>query len=344
MEVDCLHPVRVQLRHRGAARRRGRTPARARARRRCASDLAGLRVREALAPRPLPERAASAHAPAAPARGRQLRGDRLGHGHSRGRGALPGGARCARRRVHLLLRRRRPGESSARRLRERDAQRARLGPSLERARAGEDRRVLGRGEDARRLRARRFRARRGRDLPRQESLVLAQPSARARDAEGDRERSEALHDRDRPAPQRDGRDRRRPSGGEAGHGRVPARGLDRRAGAGGADRARLARRACGWTRRGRAALRARVGGRVQREVRPVRGARAHDGAPDRRRAERRRVRGSRRPDEPALDAGLLPAPAADPAHRQLRQAGHRLPADGRGSARPAAARRGDARP
>ncbi len=54
---------------------------------------------------------------AAPARGRQLRRDRLGHGDSRGRGALRGGPRRARRRVDLLLRRRRPGEPPARRLR-----------------------------------------------------------------------------------------------------------------------------------------------------------------------------------------------------------------------------------
>ena len=41
LEVDGLHPVRVQLRHRGAARRRGRPAARARARRRRASVVAG---------------------------------------------------------------------------------------------------------------------------------------------------------------------------------------------------------------------------------------------------------------------------------------------------------------
>ena len=69
--------------------------------------------------------------------------------------------------------------------------------------------------DARRLRAQRLRALRGGDLPGQEPLVLAQHPARARDAARDRERPGAHPDRGRPAPQRDGRDRRHPPPGEA---------------------------------------------------------------------------------------------------------------------------------
>ena len=53
---------------------------------------------------------------------------------------------------------------------------------LERALAGEDRRVLGREQDGRRLLARRLRALRGGAVPRQEPVVLARHSARARDA------------------------------------------------------------------------------------------------------------------------------------------------------------------
>ena len=68
-----------------------------------------------------------------------------------------GSRRCATRHggdVDLLLRRRRAGESPARRLRDGDAARARLALPLERARAGEDRRVLGqRPHDGRRSRA-----------------------------------------------------------------------------------------------------------------------------------------------------------------------------------------------
>ena len=64
-----------------------------------------------------------------------------------------------------------------------------------RSRPGEDRRVLGRAEDGRRLHARRLRALRGRALPRQEPVVLAQHPARARHAEGDRDRPGARADR-----------------------------------------------------------------------------------------------------------------------------------------------------
>ncbi len=111
-----LHPVRVQLRHRGAARRRGRPPLREGARRQGAPLLPGLRLREAVAPRLLPERR---HRLTTPLRRRpdgsfeEIDWDTA---DPRGRRALRGRARRARRRVDLLLRRRRPGQPPARRL------------------------------------------------------------------------------------------------------------------------------------------------------------------------------------------------------------------------------------
>ena len=86
----------------------------------------GLHVREGAAPRLLPERSRRAAAePAAPPTRRHLRGDRLGHRHPRGRRPAGRGARHPRRRVDRLLRRRRAGQPSRRRLRRGDAQGAR---------------------------------------------------------------------------------------------------------------------------------------------------------------------------------------------------------------------------
>ena len=109
-----VHPLRVQLRHRGPARRRRRPPLRAHPRRQGPPGLAGLHLREGAAPRPLPERPRPAdHAAAAPRR-RHVRGDRLGHRDPRGGRAARRGARHPRRRVDLLLRRRRArGTTSA---------------------------------------------------------------------------------------------------------------------------------------------------------------------------------------------------------------------------------------
>ncbi len=154
---------------------------RAGARRQGTSGLAGLHVREGAAARPLPERPPPPDVPAAPARRRHVRGDRLGHRDRRGRRAARHDPRHARRRVDLLLRRRRPGEPPRRRLRPRDAERARRRLQLERAGAGEDRRVLGRRPA---LRAAalphdgRLRARRGRGVRRQEPVAVARLPAR----------------------------------------------------------------------------------------------------------------------------------------------------------------------
>ena len=81
---------------------------------------------------------------AAPPRRRQLRGDRLGHRDRRDRRRLHGGSRRARRRVDLLLRRRRPGKPPRRRYSGAFLRALGVALPLERARPGEDRRVLGR--------------------------------------------------------------------------------------------------------------------------------------------------------------------------------------------------------
>ena len=235
MEIDRLHPVRVQLRNRSRAGRAGRPAPRPLPRRRRAPCFARLRVRETGAPRLLPERATPADESAAAPCGRNVRGDRLGHRDPRGRGTLRSSARHLRRRDDLLLRRRRAGQPPSRRVRARDTPGARLGASVERAGAGEDRRLLGGRQDARRLPSRRLRALRGRPLSRQEPLALAQHPARARDPARDREGPRALSHRGRSAPHRDSRDRGHPPPGEARHRRLAARRDDRRAGAGGPD-------------------------------------------------------------------------------------------------------------
>ena len=83
--VDRLHPVRVQLRRRRAGRR---PQARQDPRRQGASRVAGLHLQQGAAARPLPEQPQPADVAAAPARRRQLRGDRLGHRDFRDRRGL----------------------------------------------------------------------------------------------------------------------------------------------------------------------------------------------------------------------------------------------------------------
>ena len=124
----------------------------------------------------------------------------------------------------LLLRRRRPGEPSRRRLRRAPPARA-LGSiyTLERARAGEDRRVLGRRPALRPAALphhRRLRARRGRGVRRQEPVAVARLPARPRDPARDRRRPGPRADRHRPAPHRDRRARRHPPAGAPGHRRL----------------------------------------------------------------------------------------------------------------------------
>ena len=200
---------------------------------------AGLHVREGAAARPLPERPSPADDSAAPPRRRHVRGDRLGHRDRRGRRAPRHDPRHARRRVDLLLRRRRAGEPSRRRLRPRDAQRARRRLLVERARAGEDRRVLGRRSALRPAALphdRRLRARRGRGVRGQEPVAVARLPARPHGAEGDRQRSGAVADRHRPAPHRDRGAGRHPPAGAPGHRRLVSCRAARGAGRGGAGR------------------------------------------------------------------------------------------------------------
>ena len=145
--------------------------------------------------------------------------------------------RRARRRVDLLLRRRRPGQPPRRRVRGGHPGGVRRALHVERARAGEDGRVLGRRAAVRPPALphdSRLRARRGRDVRRQEPLALARLPALARRPEGDRQGPGPVADRDRPAPHQDRGAGGLPPAGAAGHGRVLPRRAARRAGAGGA--------------------------------------------------------------------------------------------------------------
>ena len=147
--------------------------------------VAGLRVREAAPPRSLPARADRVTSAAAPPRRRDVRGDRLGHRDPRGRRALRRGSRHARRR-HRSSITAAAGRGTTCPARTRPRPAACSAPlSLERARAGEDRRVLGRRSHDGQRDARRLRALRRRHVPRQEPVALALDPPRARDAEGD---------------------------------------------------------------------------------------------------------------------------------------------------------------
>ena len=187
-----------------------------------------------------------------------LRGDRLGHGDPRGRGALRRGPRRARRRVDLLLRRRRPGQPPARRLRPRHARGARH-RATSRARSRR-RRPASSGSPSRMLGG----YSRGDFEHCEVALFLGKnpwfshsiPRARVtlREIANDPERCLIVVDprRTETAEIADIHLQVKP-----GARRLPARGADRRDRAGGPDRARLARRARRRPRRGAAALRAR---------------------------------------------------------------------------------------
>ncbi len=167
-----------------------------------ASRVARLRLREGAAARPLPERPSPADDAAAPPRRRHVRGDRLGHRDPRGRRAArhacatPTAARASsitaaagRGTTSAAATAARPAARSARLL-------------VERAGAGEDRRVLGRRPALRPAALphhRRLRARRGRDVRRQEPVAVARLPARARRPAEIADRPGALVDRDRSA-------------------------------------------------------------------------------------------------------------------------------------------------
>ena len=98
---------------------------------------------------------------------------------------------------------------------------------LERARPGEDRRVLGRRAAVRPLALphhRRLRARRGRRVLGQEPVAVARLPAGPPDPQGDRQRPDAHADRRRSAAHRVGRPRRHPPAPAAGRRRRSARG------------------------------------------------------------------------------------------------------------------------
>ncbi len=171
--------------------------------------------------------------------------DRLGHRDPRDRREARPRPRHVRRLDDLLLRRRRAGESSRRRVQRRRPPRARLDLHLERARAGEDRRVLGRRPALRPAALphdRRLRARRGGGLRRQEPVAVARLPARARDPARDRgrrsDRALIVIDprRTETADLADIHLQR-----EARHRRVLSRRAARRAGAGGPGRPRVPR-------------------------------------------------------------------------------------------------------
>ena len=189
MAVDRLHPVRVQLRHRRAARgpHACQDP-----RRQGASRVAGLHVQQGAAARPLPEQpqpadvsAASARptavtrrstgTPRSPRSPRASRasatsygGDKIFYYGGGGQGNHLGGAYSgAFLKAH------------------------RLAVPVECAGAGEDRRALGRRAPLRRPHPRRVRARRGVGVRRQEPVDVAELPAGPRRAQRDRQGSRA---------------------------------------------------------------------------------------------------------------------------------------------------------
>ena len=225
-------------------------------------------------------------------------------------GALRAVRRHPRRRVDLLLRRRRPGEPPRRRLQRSDAAGARRPVPLQRPGPGEDRRVLGQRQDARRHGPGRLRA-----LPRSRSSSARTrgsrhgiPHARttlkeiARDPERaliviDPRRTETAELADIHLPVRPGH--RRLAAWPRWSACIVQEGLVDPAVAGRARRRR-------WTRsRPRSAavprrrllrpLRRRRGRCVRAAARRIAGGHRRCG----------RVRGPRHPDEPALDAGQL---------------------------------------
>ena len=236
LAADRLHPLRVQLRHRGTARR---THVDQDPRRQGAPVLAGLHLREAAATGPVPERRAPPGQSAAPRGRRQLHAHRLGHRDRRDRGEVGRGAATARRGEHLLLRRRRAGQSPRRLLHARRDGSGRREVPVECAGPGEDRRVLGRRSPLRRAHPRRLRARRGLGLPRKEPVDVARLPARPADPARDRPRSEPGDDRDRPASHRDSGTGGPSPRGTPRHGRVVPRRPGCGAGAGGPGRLRL---------------------------------------------------------------------------------------------------------
>ena len=302
-QPDGLHPLRVQLRARGAARRRRTAVTSSAPRRQAPSGLAGLHVREGAAPRPLPERPRSADVAAAPrgptARSRRSTGTPRSARSRRGFAGVRdthggdtifyyGGGGQGN---HL------GGAYATATLRA-------LGSALplERARAGEDRRVLGQRQDDRRRRraatSSTARSRSSSARTRGSRTASRAPASTLKEIARD---PGALDDRHRSAPHRDRRARRLSTSRSA---RAPTRGClaalvgDPRAG--GPRRPRVARRARrrGSTRSSRASRAVDVAAYAARAAASTRTCSRRRPGASPRRASVAVLRGPRRADEP----------------------------------------------
>ena len=222
---ECNCGIEVQLEDRTLAKH---------PRRQGAPGVAGLHLREGAAPRPLPERPRPADlarcAGAPTARSRRSTGTprspRSPSGFARIRDDH-GGERSSTTAAAGR------GTTSAAPTAARSCKRARRAVPLERAGAGEDRRVLGRRAALRRRTPAATSSTPRSRLRRQEPVAVAQLPARPHGAQGDRQGPGAVDDRHRPADHRDGQARRLPPAGAAGHRRVVPRGAGRGARAGG---------------------------------------------------------------------------------------------------------------
>ncbi len=269
-----MHSVRVQLWDRGPPGR-GRQDVRANPWRQTTPGVEGLHVREGAAARLLPERPGRARAaPTTSPGGRHVRGNRLGHRDPRSRRTTRRGTRRAWRRQDPLLRRRRTRQPSRRRVRGVNVQGVRRQVPVVGDRTGEGWRDPRQRPDVRHSGARRVRALRGRVLHRQEPLHDPRHPPRPNDAEGDRQRPDAVDDRDRPEGHRDSPVGRLPSPGPSRSRRLAARGD------GGRHRPGRPHRSCvdGRTRRRSRGSRRCVRGRAHCGVLPDRRRRRGSGA------------------------------------------------------------------
>ena len=281
VEADRLHPLRVQLRHRGAPRRRGRPAVRAHPRRQGPPVVAGLHLREGAAPRPLPEpgggpprstpgagpgeRSPTRCAGAPTARSRSSTGTPPSPRSPAG--SARSATRTAARRSSTTAAAGRGTTSAARTPRARCTRSARRYRSnaLAQEKTGE---FWVNGKHARHQRPRRLRALRGRPVRRQEPVAVPRHPARPHDAEGDRPRPRPGDDRHRPASHRDRRAGRLPPAGAARHRRLADRRRWRRPSSTSASStaAWLAEHATGARRRRRRAARRRHRRRTARSA------------------------------------------------------------------------------
>ena len=209
--ILCAVNCGIEVQTNGTDRRIDQDP-----RRQGAPGLAGLRLREGAAPRPLPERRRPPDLAAAPPRRRQLRGDRLGHRDPRGRRRARGrsATRTAARRSSTTAAAARATTSAAPTA---TARSKALGVryrsnALAQEKTGEFW-VDGQCSAAARTATS---STRGRGVRRQEPVAVARLPARARRSLREIAKDPNAHaDRHRPAAQRDRRARRLPPAGAA---------------------------------------------------------------------------------------------------------------------------------